>query len=207
MQLRRAGLDRGVDVGDRWQLFVVHDHGFGRVACEIFGLGDHDRDGLTDEAHRLRRHRRPCAHLHGAAVLGGDGPATDEVADLVVDDLLSSQHRDHARHLQSGGGIDSLHLGMRVRAADEMGMGHALQFDVVDVAALAGNETLVFLAHDARANAFNTHVWSSRPEFVLTALSLKAAAIVLISRRAVYSAACETFMRPAASSTALTMLW
>ncbi|MGY3471566.1 hypothetical protein ACVW0I_008437 [Bradyrhizobium sp. LM6.11] len=173
MQLRRAGLDRCVDVGDRGQLFVVHDHGFGRVAREVFALGDHDCDGLADEAHRLRRHRRPCAHLHRAAVLGGDGPAADQVPDLVVDDLLSREHRDHARHLQGGGGIDPLHLGMRVRAADEMGVGHALQFDVVDVAALAGNETLVFLAHDARANAFNTHVWSSRPEFVFTALSLE----------------------------------
>src|SRR5207237_4851524 len=100
-------------------------------------------------------------------------PAADEVADLVVDDLLSRQHRDHARHLQRGGGIDSLHLGMRVRAADEMGMGHALQFDVVDVAALAGNETLVFLAHDARANAFNTHGLVLPTGIVLPAFSLE----------------------------------
>jgi hypothetical protein len=54
---------------------------------------------------------------------------------------------------------------MRVRAADEMGKGHALQLDVVDVTALACNEALVFLAHDACANAFNTHVLSSRSEF------------------------------------------
>src|ERR1700730_5527422 len=55
---------------------------------------------------------------------------------------------------------------MRVRAADEMGMGHALKLDVVDVAALASRETAVFLAHNACANAFNAHVLSSQPELL-----------------------------------------
>ncbi len=64
VKLRRARLDRGADVGDRRQLFVIDDHGLGRVARQVLGLGDHDRDGLADEAHGLRRHRRPCAHLH-----------------------------------------------------------------------------------------------------------------------------------------------
>jgi hypothetical protein len=62
-------------------------------------FGDHDGDGLADETHGFRRHRRPCAHLHAGAVLGGDGPAANEIADLVVDDLLTGQHADHARHL------------------------------------------------------------------------------------------------------------
>src|SRR5258705_12888329 len=56
---------------------------------------------------------------------------------------------------------------MRVRATNEVGMGHALQFDIVDVTALAGNETAVFLAHHAFANAFNAHVLSSQPELLL----------------------------------------
>src|SRR2546423_3748525 len=55
---------------------------------------------------------------------------------------------------------------MRMRGADEMGMGHALKLDVVDVAALAGCETAVFLAHDACANAFNAHGLFSLPEFL-----------------------------------------
>lgn len=164
VKLRRAGLDGGLHVGDCGKLLVIDDDDLRRVACEILALGDHDGDGLADEAHRLGRHGRPCAHLHRAAVLGGDGPAADQVADLVVDELLAGEHRDHARHLQRGGRVDPLHLGVRVRAADEIGMGHARKLDVVDVAALAGNETLVFLAHDSRADAFNTHVWSSRPE-------------------------------------------
>src|SRR6478609_9325784 len=59
---------------------------------------------------------------------------------------------------------------MCVRAADEMGVGHALKLDVVDVTALAGNETAVFLAHNACANAFNAHVLSSRPELLFPAI-------------------------------------
>src|SRR3954465_15973587 len=55
---------------------------------------------------------------------------------------------------------------MGVRAADEMRVGQAHQLDFVDVTALAGNETAVFLAHNACANAFNAHVLSSQPELL-----------------------------------------
>jgi hypothetical protein len=47
-----------------------------------------------------------------------------------------------------------------------MRMRHAQHFDVVDVTSLAGNETAVFLAHNACANAFNAHVLSSQPELL-----------------------------------------
>src|SRR6476619_4198997 len=46
---------------------------------------------------------------------------------------------------------------MRVRASDEMSMGHADELDVVDVTAFTGDETLVFLAQHACANALDTH--------------------------------------------------
>jgi hypothetical protein len=46
---------------------------------------------------------------------------------------------------------------MSVRTAHEVGMGHAHQLDVVDVAAFACDETPIFLAHHACANTFNTH--------------------------------------------------
>jgi cytosine/adenosine deaminase-related metal-dependent hydrolase len=50
-----------------------------------------------------------------------------------------------------------------------MGVGHAQHLDVVDVAALAGDKTSVFLAHNACANAFNAHVLISLPEFLMSA--------------------------------------
>ena len=166
VQLRRARLDRSADVRNGGQLFVIDDDGFRRVLGLVLGLGDHDRDRLTHKAHGLRRHRRPCAHLHARAIPGGNGPAADQIADLVVDELLTGQHADHARHLHRRRRIDTFYLGMCMRAADEVCVGHAQQLDIVDVAAFAGNETTVFLAHDACANAFNAHVLSSQPELL-----------------------------------------
>src|ERR1044072_6427653 len=98
---------------------------------------------------------------------------------------------------------------MCVRAADEMCVGQAHQLDVVDVTAFAGNETAVFLAHDACANAFNAHVLSSQPELLFPPISIETrrSCMMVILACGGYSAACETFMWPAASSTDLTMLW
>src|SRR5204862_507218 len=60
-----------------------------------------------------------------------------------------------ARHLHRLGGSDALDLGVCVGAADEMRVGHADQLDIVDIAALARDESLVFLAHDTCAKTFN----------------------------------------------------
>ena len=157
MQLRRARLDRGADIGRNRQFLIVHDDGFRRIASLVLGLGNHHRDRLSGEAHDFRRHRRPRAHLHAGAVLRRDRPAADQIADLVIDDLLSGQHPDHAGHALRSRDVDALDPGMRVRAADEMGVGQAHDLDVVDVAAAARDETPVFLAHYAGANALNTH--------------------------------------------------
>jgi hypothetical protein len=48
-----------------------------------------------------------------------------------------------------------------MRAAHERGISHAMQADVVYIAAFAGDETLVFLARNACANTFYTHILSS----------------------------------------------
>jgi len=157
VKLRRARLDSGANIGRGRKLLIIDDHGVGRIARLVLGLGNHHRDRLPDEAHRFRRHRRPCAHLHRRAVLGCNCPAANQIADLVIDDLLSREHADHAGHFHGRRGIDALHLGMSVRTAHEVGMGHAQQLDVVDVAASACDETPIFLAHHAGANAFNTH--------------------------------------------------
>src|ERR1700716_2428289 len=77
---------------------------------------------------------------------------------------------------------------MRVRAADEMGMGHALKLDVVDVTALACRETAVFLAHNACANAFNAHVLSSQPELLCPPFpSKRGLAFGICGRRLLFS--------------------
>jgi hypothetical protein len=57
--------------------------------------------------------------------------------------------------------------------SDEMYVGQTHQLDIVDVTALASNETAVFLAHDACANAFNAHVLSSRRSLCFPAVSIE----------------------------------
>src|SRR5205085_12565511 len=141
--------------GREW--FVIDDHGFRRIVRLVLGLGDYNRDRLSDKANGLRRHRRPGAHLHRRAVPGRNRPAADEIADLVVDDLFAGQYADHARHFHGCRGVDALYFGMGVGAADEIGMGHAHELDIIDVAAFACTETSIFLAHYAGADTFNTH--------------------------------------------------
>ena len=117
--------------------------------------------------------RSPHAHakvkgIDVAAAMKMPGVMAVLTGRQLVDDLLSGQHRDDARHFHRRRGIDALDLGVGVRTADEMGIGHADQLDVVDVTALACDETLVFLAHHACANAFNAHVLSSLPEMLMS---------------------------------------
>ena len=103
MQLRRTRRYRGTNVGGRREFFVIDDDRLGGVLRLILGLGGNHCDSLSDEAHRFRGHCRPCAHFHRCAVLGVDSPAADQVADLVVHDLLTRQHCDDARHFQGCG--------------------------------------------------------------------------------------------------------
>ncbi len=86
-----------------------------------------------------------------------DHPAADEIADAVGLELLAGQHADDAGHGLRLLDVDLLDLRMRVRAAHEGRMLHAGNHHVVDIAAGAGDEPLVFLARDPSADTFNAH--------------------------------------------------
>src|SRR5207245_6379326 len=120
-----------------------------------------DDNGVADIAHLIDRERRPGAHLHRRAVLGVDHPAADKIADPVGLELLAGQHANDAGHRLRLLHVDLLDLGMRVRAAHEHGMLHAGNHHVVDIAAAAGDEPLVFLARHASADTFDTHYGNS----------------------------------------------
>ena len=99
------------------------------------------------------------ARLHRRAVLRGDRHATDQAADLVGGDILAGEDRHDA-----GGGVglpdvDRVDRRMRVRRTQEIGVSLARTVDVVDVFALAGDETNVFLALDGSAEAGRAHVF------------------------------------------------
>jgi hypothetical protein len=157
MKLWSTGCDGRTNVRCGRKLFVNNLDSLCCVARLIAGFRDHDGDRVSDKADSFGRHGRPRAHFHRRAVLGMDHPAADEISDLVVDELLAGQHIDHAWHLHGGCDVDAFDFCVGVRAADERRIGHAVKADVVGVFALAGDETLVFLAHNASANTFNTH--------------------------------------------------
>src|SRR4029077_12006772 len=64
---------------------------------------------------------------------------------------------DDAGHTLRFLDVDFLDVGVGVWAADERRVLHAWHHHVVDIAAGAVDESLVFLARDACADAFNSH--------------------------------------------------
>ena len=157
MKLRRAFLQGVGRMDDRRQLLIGDFDGLGGVARLGLGLGDDHRERLADIAHDVGGERRIGAHLHRRAVLGGDRPAADQVADAVALQLLAVQDRDDARHALRRAGVEPGDPGMRVRRAHEGRILHAGDAHIVHIAAAAGDEPPVFLAQNLCADAFNTH--------------------------------------------------
>ena len=144
-------------IDDRRQHAVVDHDLLRRVPRLRVGVGDDDGDVVADIAHLALRERGMGARLHRRAVLGMDHPAADEAADLVGRDVVAGEDRDHARRLQRRRRVDLVDRRMRVRRAQEIGVGLAGTVDVVDVMALAGDEADVFLALDGGADAGRAH--------------------------------------------------
>ncbi len=157
VHLRRAVLQGLVGEDGGRELLDVERHRLGGATGEVLRLGDDDGHGVAHVAAVFGDHRVPRADLHRRAVLGGDGPARDDVADAVGLHLGAGMDGDHALHRQRRGGVDALDAGMGHRTAHEGGVGLVLHADVVGILAPAGDEAAVFLAGDARADALIAH--------------------------------------------------
>ena len=166
MQLRRARLDRGADIGDGRQLLVVDHDGFGRVLGLVLGLGDHDRDRLADEAHRCPA-PSPAMRPSSSASRPWSVIAQPQIRLPILSSTISAPVSTPT----TPGIFIAADVSMLLTLAWACGLRTKWAWvmpgtlDVVDVAALAGDETPVFLAHDACADAFNAHVLLSLPEF------------------------------------------
>ena len=128
-----------------------------QVSAITTATGIADIAGLAGGERRMRR------HLHRRAVLGMDHPAADQVADLVGRKIRAGQHRDHARHRAAALRCRSLRSS-HARAASgrntrRPGPGRR---DIVGVMALAGDETLIFLAAHRGADSGRSS-WRSPP--------------------------------------------
>ncbi len=148
----RADRGRRLDVDDRRQLFVVDLDQLGRVLGLQIRLGHDQRDLVADVAHLALRQHRMAGLLHRRAVLAVDQPAAGQAADLGVGQVGASEDVQHAGRLQRRVELDGADARMRVRRAQEDGVGLAVQRHVVGVLAVAGEKALVFAPAQALAD-------------------------------------------------------
>ena len=142
------------------EIFTGKDVADAKVGSLICGWVVKDKHGEPHKspphpvlAHDVVRQHRVRRRLVRLAVLVLDHPAADQAADLGVGDVLAGEDLDDARHRLGGRDVDALDPGMGVRRAHEVGMRGPRERQVVDVAAGAGQEALVFLPLDPGANS------------------------------------------------------
>ncbi len=139
---RRVGVERLARVDDDGQRLVLDVDQFERVARGVVVVGDDERHLLALEADLVGRE-------HGLRV-GREGRHPGEALGLEV---LAGDHGADLRVLQRGGGVDRDDPGVRERTAQRGAVQHPGEPHVVDVVALAADETRVLLAlHPAEAD-------------------------------------------------------
>ena len=153
MDLRRIWLKRLREVDVSRQDIVVDLDGLGRVLGLLLAIGHDHGHRVADIAHRIDRHHGMRRGFVRLAVLVLDNPAADQAAYLGIGQVLAGEDRHDTRHLRGICRLDTLDFGMRMRRAQEVSVGGARQRQIVDVAACAGEEALVFLAGDARTDS------------------------------------------------------
>ena len=157
---RRAGLHRVARVAHRRQRLVVDLDGRSRVFRSITALCHDHRDGLADVADlvagernlRAWRPDRRVRHQHRDHA-GGDARRH----------VVGGQHGVHAGHAARGLRVDLADARMRVRASHKGCVQHALEIDVVDEAALSGQQCRVLEAGDPCAEVLCAHCCLSPP--------------------------------------------
>ena len=98
------------------QRLVAHVERFRRVARLVAGLGDHRRDRLADEAHRVDREGVLRRRRRGRTVRALEVGGLHERLHAGLRELRTGDDRDHARHRLRGGGIER-RRSARARAA------------------------------------------------------------------------------------------
>ncbi len=151
VDLGRALVERVGEIDVGRLLLVVDLDRLGGVLGLVVAVGHDHRHRVADIADGVDRHHRMRRRLVRLAVLVLDHPAADQAADLGVGDVLAGEDRDHARHRLGGRGVDALDLGVGVRRTQEVRVGRARERQVVDIAAGAGQEALVFRPLDPGA--------------------------------------------------------
>ena len=131
---------------------VVHFDQLGRVFRRLHRIGDHYRHLVADVACLGMRDHRMGRFVHRCAVDAMDQPAAGQAAHVVSGHIRAGEHRHDAWRLFRRGRIDAFDPRVRMRRAQEHGVGLLGQHDIVGVLSVAGQEPVVFLALDGGAN-------------------------------------------------------
>ncbi|MGY4420380.1 hypothetical protein ACVWY2_002805 [Bradyrhizobium sp. JR6.1] len=145
--LRRALLHRIHQAGHRRQRRPLDVDGLDRVAGMIDGIGDHKGDGVADMAHlilgedRIRR----CGERIGFEI-----EQARQAAEL--GDIGRGQDQRHAGHAAGLAGIDRVGR-VRMRRAQHQRVQCGRRCNVVGIAALAANQSVILLASHTLSDA------------------------------------------------------
>ena len=166
IELRRAVLDGLVGVNDRRKLLIIDLDQIGGIARDLYRLGNHRRDGISDVAHlldgqwldfrndmRIDSDAAFVVDLHAGVPRGMIGI---EILEDVTQ-VLAIHHVDDTRQRQRRRFVDPLDVGVGIGAAHEDDMRHATQLDVIGIGRGTGNKPRVFFPFDRRADVTTEH--------------------------------------------------
>ena len=129
-------------VEDGRERLVLHLDLLDGVTGDVALGGDDASNGLADEEGLAMGQGGKVGNVEGVHLPFLELPSLQ--ASYLAFQVCSGYHHLNTGHLTGLGGVDGLDNGMGVRAAQESGVRHAGQLDVVNVLALSGDETGVF---------------------------------------------------------------
>ena len=154
VELRRTRLDGLLGVDDRRQRLPLDVDRLERVDGLLGRLGDDRGDPFPRPLDAVGRERSRRVDV----VLDAGGPAgRPGHRQRVVRDVRPDDDRHDAGHRLGRRDVDRADVGVRVRAAQDGQVGHPSHLDVVEIAALAGDEPWILDALDRGAENVGGH--------------------------------------------------
>src|SRR5712671_3762741 len=146
---------RGIEARDRGEDLIVDVDELGGIARLAPSLCDHKRYAIADMPGTIaRQHRSHRAMALGAAHVLGHEQRRERTK---LCDIGAGQNAQHAWSGPRAGRVDVIDAGMGMRRLHDMAISLPRQIDVVDIAALAADESRVFNAANRLAYTVSVH--------------------------------------------------
>ena len=140
VKLRRAILDRSIDVGDRRHAFIAGVNQFHRILGNAVGLGDDDGHNIAGRAVHITHHRRMRDHGHRLAILVRQAMLALDLTNLVSIEVSLGHDKQHAVHGRGGAGIDRQQPCMRQWRAQKSDTEAGPWLNIIRVTSLTCNQ-------------------------------------------------------------------